>query len=128
MSKEDYYVRFLIKEDGTHNFVYRPPDPNSQQDQNATSSVKFSNSSIILDDWWIVGGTRWGRTLFRLKHPIVYTKRGLHNLRRRIKRFFFGDPPMYMYRKWVDREELLNLYPQKLNDNNLEPTEFTPQD
>ena len=40
---------------------------------------------------YIIGGTKWSRLLFRLKHPIVYSKRGLRNVYRRIKRIFIKD-------------------------------------
>jgi hypothetical protein len=83
-------VRFFMGDsDGkdAKNFVYRP------EARNATVGVKFSQGIRILDPWYLIGGTRWTRTLFRLKHPIVYGKRGICNLYRSIKRFFFGDPP-----------------------------------
>jgi len=59
--------------------------------QDATVGVKFSSCTRILDDWYLFGGTKWSRSLFRLLHPIVYSKRGLRNLYRRIKSKIFGD-------------------------------------
>ncbi len=70
-------------------FVYRPPNsPDSPVAQSATLGVKFSKAVRILDPWYIFGGTRWSRTLFRLKHPVVYSKRGLRKLYYRFKRLF----------------------------------------
>ena len=94
--KDDSNVRFLLGEKNPKaaNFVYKPPNSGPSQAQNATLGVKFSQSRRILDNWYLFGGTRWTRTLFRLRHPIVYSNRGLRNVYRRIKRLFFGDPPM----------------------------------
>lgn len=72
----------------TANFIYRPPNSVLPIAQDAMPSVKFAQNVRILDDWWLFGGTRWSRTVFRLRHPIVYSKRGLRNLYRRIKRIF----------------------------------------
>ena len=112
---EDPKVRFLLgkKNPKTANFVYKPPNSGPCQAQNATLSVKLAQSTRILDEWYLFGGTRWTRTLFRLTHPIVYSKRGLRNLYRRIKRFFFGEPPAIMCRRWVTKEEMLKEYPNK---------------
>jgi hypothetical protein len=72
-------------------FVYRPTDSEAYVVQDATVSVKFAQRTMILDEWYLLGSTRWSRTLFRLKHPIVYSKRGLLNLYRRIRRLFIKD-------------------------------------
>lgn len=89
---KDPGVRFLLDEDKkAANFVYRPTDvgnSNNPQANNATIGVKFAQSRVILDDWWLIGGTPWSRFKFRMKHPIVYSKRGLRNLWRRVKRLF----------------------------------------
>jgi hypothetical protein len=114
MTKET--VRFLDKNPKGAGFAYRPPNSGPPIAQNATLGVKFSQGIRILDPWWIVGGTRWSRSLFRMKHPIVYSKRGVRNLYRRIKRFFFGDPPMIMCRKWITKEEALKQFPNKEKD------------
>lgn len=88
--------------------INRPP-PNLDKPiaQDATLGVKFNQKNIILDDWWIIGGTRWNRTIYRLKHPIVYSKRGLRNLYRRIKSIFIEEKSIQC------RKELLHLYPDK---------------
>lgn len=67
-------------------FVYRPPgNPNVK---NATLGVKFAQRTMTLDEWYLFGGTRWSRFKFRMKHPIVHSKRGLRNVWRRIIRIF----------------------------------------
>lgn len=98
------------------NFVYRPKKTSPPIAQPATLGVKFAQNRVILDDWYLFGGTKWTRTLYRLKHPIVYGKRGLHNLYRRIKRIFIKDPPMILCRTWKNKEEVLKQYPEKKND------------
>jgi hypothetical protein len=72
-------------------FVYRPPNASKPMFHDATLGVKFTQRRLILDDWWLIGGTPWTRTLFRLRHPIVYSKRGLRNLYRRVKRIFVKE-------------------------------------
>lgn len=57
----------------------------------ATIGVKFAQQICIIDEWWLVGGTKWSRTLCRLKHPIIYGKRGLRILYRMIRRIFIKD-------------------------------------
>ena len=88
MSK-DPGVRFILDDDKKAcNFVYRPPGKPTCDARNATLGVKFAQSTHILDEWWIIGGTRWSRFKFRLKHPLVYSKRGLRKIYYRIKRIF----------------------------------------
>lgn len=106
-------VRFLFKDKNAARFVYRPSNSAPCQAQDATLGVKFAMNRLILDDWYFFGGTRWNRTIFRLRHPIVYSKRGLRNLYCRIKRLLFGDPPMVMRRKWITREESKQYWPDK---------------
>lgn len=95
---DDSGVRFLLDDDKkAASFIYRPPNvgnSNNPQTQNATLGVKFAQRTVILDRWYLLGGNKWSRSVYRMKHPIVYSKRGLRNLYRRVKRFFFGDPPM----------------------------------
>lgn len=78
---------------------YIPPNDKGPEAQNATIGVKFSQGMRILDPWYIMGGTRWTRFLFRMKHPIVYSKRGIRNIYRRIKRLFIKDPCIPLIRK-----------------------------
>lgn len=73
-------------------FIVRPPNSGPPIAQDATMSVKFAQQVRILDPWYIMGGTKWSRTLFRLKHPVVYSKRGLRKLWRRIKYTFIKKP------------------------------------
>ena len=101
----DSGVRFLLDDDKkAANFIYRPPTSESPQVQNATLGVKFAQGVRFLDPWGfaIKFKTRKGRILFRLRHPIVYSKRGMRNIYQRVKRFFFGDPPMI---KCIPRKE-----------------------
>lgn len=79
------------------NFVYRPPNYPGPIAKNATLGVKFSQTRVILDPWHIIGGTKWSRLKFRLRHPIVYSKRGLRNLYRKIKEKFV-KPKLRQYR------------------------------
>jgi hypothetical protein len=72
-------------------FIYRPPNSNPPIVREAAIGFKFAQRAVILDPWWIVGGNKWTRTLFRLKHPIVYSKRGIKNLYRRIKQIFVKE-------------------------------------
>jgi hypothetical protein len=71
--------------------VYKPENYPGPIALNATLGVKFSQSVRILDPWYIIGGTKWSRFKFRLKHPIVYSKRGLRKIYRRIRRIFIKD-------------------------------------
>lgn len=67
--------------------------------KNATIGVKFAQQRVILDEWYLFGGTKWTRTHFRLKHPIFYGKRGLRNLYLRIKLIFIKDRIIPMGRR-----------------------------
>lgn len=86
--KEGQPIRDLLDNPETDNFIYRPPSDYKQHSLPGTLRVKFAQRRVILDDWWLIGGTPWSRFKFRIKHPIVYSKRGLKNLWRRIKRIF----------------------------------------
>lgn len=94
---EDNGVRFLLDEKNqAANFVYRPPDvtnSNIPQDQNATRGVKFAQGVYFLDPWgfMLIGKTRWQRIVFRLQHPIAYTRRGWWKLYRKIKGIFIEE-------------------------------------
>jgi hypothetical protein len=81
-------------------FVYRPRGGNSMIALNATPSVKFSQRIVMLDEWYLFGGTKWTRSLFRLRHPIIYSKRGLRNLYRRIRRVFIKDRTRLCRVRW----------------------------
>lgn len=81
-------IRFLTPSSYETHFIYRPPQYSGDAVQDAQLYVKFANATRILDPWHIFGGTRWSRTIFRLKHPIVYSKRGVKQLWRKIKRIF----------------------------------------
>lgn len=95
MNEETDGVRFLFDtDDMSAHFVHRPPNGTDYVSKTATSGVKFAQQRLILDDWFLLDGTKWSRFKFRLKHPIVYSKRGLRNLYRTVKRLFYGDPPM----------------------------------
>lgn len=110
-------VRFLLDDDNkAANFVYRPLNDGPPIALKATLGVKFAQRRLILDDWYIFGGTKWSRMLFRLKHPIVYSKRGLYKLYRRIRRIFIKDR-IVQCREWKSKEEMLKLYPEA-NDGN----------
>ena len=126
---EETGVRFFLDEKNqAANFVYRPLNGGQPIAQNATVAVKFAQNVRILDEWYLFGGTKWTRTLFRLKHPIVYGKRGLRNLYRRIKRIFVKEPPPVLCRLWKNKEELLHLYPEVNNGNNQEQKNAEQQD
>lgn len=79
--------------------VYRPKEPVAMK---TDIYVKFAQNTHIIDPWWLFGGTRWSRTLFRLKHPIVYSKRGLRNLYRSMRRLFIKDK-LNRGKKWGDK-------------------------
>ena len=113
MKDDEKEVRFLFENQDPHaaSFVYRPPKYDGPHVMDATLGVKFSQNVRILDDLWLFGGTRLSRTIFRLRHPLVYSKRGLRNLYRRIKRIFVKNPPMVLCRHWITKEEALKHYP-----------------
>jgi len=77
-------------------FIYRPThaamsdEPLAQQ---ATLGVKFATGVRFLDPWGfvLIGMTKRERVLFRLRHPVVYTKRGLRKLYRTIKGLFIKE-------------------------------------
>ena len=73
------------------NFIYRPPEYDGPHAVNATLGVRFAQRSVILDPWFIIGGTKWTRTLYRIRHPMVYFPRGVRILYRRIRRLFVED-------------------------------------
>lgn len=56
-----------------------------------TFSVKFANKGAITDDFWLLGGTKWSRFKYRLKHPIVYSKRCFRLFYRKVKRLFVRE-------------------------------------
>lgn len=85
-----YFMGIDEDNPNTH-FVYRPPEYDCENVISSTVGYKFSQAVRILDPWWIIGGTKWTRFLFRLKHPIVYSKRGLRGLYRRVRRLFISD-------------------------------------
>ena len=92
--------------------AYRPSNQSEPKAINATLGVKFAQKIFILDPWGfaLLFKTRWQRILFRLRHPIVYSKRGIIRLYRRIKSIFV-KPKYYMCRVWMTREEFLNKFP-----------------
>lgn len=93
--------------------IYRPENYPGLVAQNATLGVKFSRGARILDPWYILGGTKWSRFKFRLKHPIVYSKRGMRRVYRKIRSLFINDRTIpCIPRVWKFREELLHLYPE----------------
>lgn len=99
--KDEEKVRFLFRGKGrAAQFVYKPPNSTCEA-QNATLGVKFSQNRVILDDWWLVGGTKWTRFRFRLKHPIIYSKRGLKGAYRRIKSIFVKERMQHARRNSV---------------------------
>ena len=71
--------------------VYKPDNYPGPVAQNATLGVKFSQNIRILDPWYLIGGTKWTRFKFRLKHPIVYSKRGLRIAYRKVRSLFIKD-------------------------------------
>jgi hypothetical protein len=88
---EETGKRFVLDDGGkTAIFVYRPPEDHKPQFLPATLNVKFAQRMHFLDPWgfMLIGRTKWQRAIFRLKHPIVYSKRGLRQLWRKIKRVF----------------------------------------
>ena len=112
--KDKSGIRFLLDDEKkAATFVYRPPNSGDPKAIDATIGVKFAQRTVILDDWYLIGGTRWTRLLFRLRHPIVYSKRGLKSIYRRIKRLLFGDPPMVMCRTWKTKKEMMKTYPDR---------------
>jgi len=77
-------------------FIYRPPNASMSHEplaQQATMGVKFATGVRILDPWGfvLIGMTKRERVLFRIKHPVVYTKRGLRKLYRTFKSLFIKE-------------------------------------
>jgi len=88
IQNDNQRVRFTFPGEKGVQFIHRPRSNGSCSFTSMTRGVKFSRHIAILDDWWLFGGTRLSRTLYRLKHPIIYSKRGIRGLYRRIKRIF----------------------------------------
>lgn len=90
MDDEETKVRFLFSNPNAAKLVYLPPKYDGPKVIDATSSFKYSQALHILNDSWVVdiGRSRWDRFLLRIKHPIIYSKRGILGLYRRIKRIF----------------------------------------
>ena len=65
-------VRCLFNSPQAKYFNYCPLNSGHCKDKDATLAVKFAKRRVILDDWYLIGGTRWSRFVFRLKHPNVY--------------------------------------------------------
>jgi hypothetical protein len=80
-------------------FIYRPYKWKEPIARDATIGVKFAQRRVILDDWYLFGGTKWTRLSFRLKHPIVYSKRGILALYRRIKHIFVKPKMIQCFRR-----------------------------
>jgi hypothetical protein len=111
---EENGVRFLLDEKNqAANFIYRPPNQSDLKVLPANLGVKFAQRTVILDPWYLFGGTKWDRAMFRLLHPIVYSKRGLKKLWRKIKYLFIKEPPTIMCRKFVDKKDLFTEFPEK---------------
>ena len=94
--KNEPSVRFLFDDGYAQGFVYRPPnvgDIHTPLVQHATLGVKFAQGVRFLDPWGfaLIGKTRSQRIIFRIQHPLVYAKRGLFKLYRRIRRLFIKD-------------------------------------
>ncbi len=117
---EDESIRFIFDDDNmSYHFIYRPPQGINYISETCTSGVKFSQQRIILDDWHLIGGTKWSRTIYRLKHPIVYGKRGLRNLYRCIKRIFIKDCCVpYIQESWNINLKSLKKHREEKNGNN----------
>jgi hypothetical protein len=95
-------------------FIYIPPDREAEPlALNSTMGVKFANRIVILDPWGfaLMFKTRWQRILFRLRHPVAYSKRWFVSMYRRVK-YIFVKPKMYTCRKWMSKEEALKLFPK----------------
>lgn len=88
----------MSKDEPIRDLFNNPDDTNN-------ITIGFNNVQVGIDDWRIIGGTRWSRFKFRLKHPIVYSKRGLRNLWRRVKRIFV-NPKIIPYRTWMNKKDL----------------------
>ena len=69
------------------NFIYRPPIQSDAKALPATFGVKFAKGVHFLDPWgfMLIGMSRWQRIIFRLKHPIIYSKRWFWRFSRKIK-------------------------------------------
>lgn len=94
-------VRFLFEDNkNTVQFVYRPPIQAESQIIPMKPGFKFATGVHLLDPWGfkLIGRNKWQRTLFRMKHPIVYSKRGLKGLWRKIKGMFIKEPPTILRR------------------------------
>lgn len=74
-------------------FVYRPPSHDGPKVLDACVGFKFAQGTRLLDYWGfqLKFLTRGERFIFRLKHPIVYSKRGLRKIYLRIRRLFISD-------------------------------------
>jgi hypothetical protein len=74
-------------------FIYRPPENDGQPKViNCTVGVKFSQNVRFLDPWGtaLILKSPWQRILFRLRHPIAYSKRYLWRL------YYFRIRPIFI--------------------------------
>lgn len=120
---EENGVRFL---DGDKkqaaNFVYRPPNvtnPHNPEAKFATLGVKFAQGVHFLDPWgfMLIGRNKWQRTIFRLKHPIAYTKRWWWGFSRKIKRLFVKEKIWKCNLVNTNKKEVKNGNCGTTNDN-----------
>jgi hypothetical protein len=94
---EENFIRFLLDDKKqAANFVYRPPivtDSHNPETQPATLGVKFAQGVYFLDPWgfMLIGKNRWQRTIFRIKHPVAYTKRWCWRFWLKIKILFVKE-------------------------------------
>lgn len=58
------------------NFVYRDPLNEHGHPISPIISVKFSQNLMICDDYYVIGGDKWSRFMYRmLNFPWIATKR-----------------------------------------------------
>ena len=86
-------LRFLLPSQEALKLAYRPSSYEEPRAQNATMGVKFAHNVYIIDPWGfiLIGKTRFQRFIFRIKHPVIYLKRGFRKLYRRIRSMFIKD-------------------------------------
>jgi hypothetical protein len=101
-------VRFVIDDHDPNaaQFIYRPPGSQSAP-ISPPLGVKFAQCRMVLDDYWVVGRTKWSRFVYRMHHfPLVAIGRFFKQIARRLR--WWKEKRVIMYHANKRRREKLN--------------------
>lgn len=72
---------------------YIPEKHEKPQVLNASLLVKFSNRTVITNEHFLLGGSKWGRFCYRLKYmKMIEVRWQFRRLRLLVRRLFYGPP------------------------------------